>query len=64
MFCNRKLSITIKTRRKIKKTFNEKVCEVTTKICLMKWFEYLIRLPDNTSTASKCLNEEIKIPQG
>ena len=48
-----------------KKVTNEKVCEVTQvkpwkqtiKICQMKWFGHLIRLPDNTSTkpALKCL---------
>ena len=55
-----------------KKVNNEKAYEVTQvrpwsqtiKIRQMKWFRYLIRLPDNTptKTALKYLNEEMKRP--
>ena len=62
------------TLRWPKKVSNRKVYEIIQvklwrqiiKICLMKWFRNLIRLPDNTpqETAFKYLNEEIKRPRG
>ena len=49
-----------------KKVSNEKAYEVTQvrPWSQMKWFRYLIRLPDNTptKTALKYLNEEMKRP--
>ena len=55
-----------------KKVSNEKVYEVTqlkpwrqtSKICQMKWFGNVMRLPDNTltKTAFKYLYEETKRP--